>query len=674
VARQLDPAAIRLKVSVAAWSSLVGGSGGLQWEDRDDLRARVRRTSGSQPAQCRIWADRYQFDPGPIFQPVPGEARQTRILHDRTGETIAPFGIREWDFIRVSAEGFSAPVFVGVVSGWRWNRQAAQIEVVAQDYRLILNRVVCRGSYWYRIHLGGDPVWIDDWGPHFNAEGRKDQQVSAAGRLATRFCTPDFTIDADNYAAAWRCGDALNCLRQLFTIQGPLGLDQVDRFIDWPEAKADGGLGGWDWLFTDPETREDRNLGELDCRGKKLGWAIDQIVSAAGPYDWTLDYQETGKAKLRVFPTLEGTFTDVDLSLGATGKSRAADPPDVDDCDFEIDWTEAVKTVRAVGARKRVDLTLQLALASPNVAPNTDASSALVPLWGSAEQAAWLALPESSPEKNSQAFQDVFCTYGAPAGLDWSSWLGAAFRDGAREALALLVSRMLSETGAAGRPVLVPFRVWRYKGEAWEALPGVIGATLLKDRVGFRLAADARAYKRREPGGTAERWTWYLDGATPRLYVLRVSLCVEANERLVEVSEDDTLNWPPGEFCLAAGDKYRYDLQKLCVLRASGGLPVVNGGADKIFDLATDGAVRWDNEELAALAYRKYRQIAVPAIRGQIPLVGLRGDLKIGHVVGKLYDSGNARHVLPDVELCRAVRSIEYDDDAQVTKLGFEGV
>lgn len=684
--RQIDPDAVRLRVAVAPWTPLVGGAGGLQWEARDDLRCRVRLVSGSSPSQCTIWAHRSPLDEGPTFQAVPGEARQTRILHDRQGSTIAPFGIREWDFIRVTAEGFNAPVFVGLVSGWRWSRQAARIEIVAQDYRLILNRVVCRGSYWYRYHVGGAAVWIDDLGPHFNAGGQKDLELNGTVRMVERFCTPDF--DADDplaspdpvvwHAVAWRCGDALNCLRQLFTVQAPLGLEQVGAFIDWPEAKADGGLMAWDWLFTDPDSGDDRLLGELDCRGKKLGWAIDQIVAAAGPYDWTLDYQEDGKARLRVFKTIDSVFTDVDLSLGGTGRNRQADPPDVDDVDLELDWSESVKTVRGVGARKRVDLTLQLALASPNVSPNTDASSSLVPLWSDAQQTALLALAESSPDRNSQAFQDVLCAYGAPAGLDWSTWLGAAFKDGAREALPLLITEMLAETGAAARPIRVPFRIWRYKGSAWEPLPACIGATLLKDRVGFRLSADARAYKKREPGGVTERWTWYMDGSTPRLYVLRISLCVEADERLVEEEEDATLNWPPGELYLPAGDKYRYDLQKSCVLHATAaGLPIVNkvaSSADKIFDLATDGAVRWDNEELYTLAYRKYRQVAIPMIRGTIPLVGLRKDLKVGDVIGKLYDSGNAKHVLPDVELCRAVRSIDYDDNAQTTSLGFEGI
>lgn len=661
-----DPKARRLLVSCAWFDPTYGGAGSLNWEQRDDLRARVRLTSGSEPARATLWGFRSPDDTGPIFPAVPGESRQTRILPGQDGSTIAPYALREWDHVKIEIEGRSAPLFVGQVTGWRWNRQACRIEIVAQDARVLLNRIVCRGSYWYRIHLGGDPVWIDDWGPTFNAEGRKDQMVSGGIRLYSRFCTPDFTIDANNHAAAWRCGDALNALRDMFTVSKPAGLEAVDDFLEWPEAKPDGGRGAWDWLFVDPDTNYDRNLGELDCAGKKLGWAIDQILAAAGEYDWTLDYLASGKSKLRLFPTHD-RLGDIDLSLGATGGAVQDDPPDVADCGLELDWSQTVKSVRAVGARHRVDLTL--------------ASTALVPLWGSAEQSAWVALSDASPEKNSQAYQDIFCTWGAPADLDWSAWLGAAFRDGAREALPLLATGMLDQTAAAYRPIQVPFRVWRYKGSVWEPLPPSIGAVLLKDRVGFRLAATARQVLSREAGATPESWSWYLaGGTTPTPYPMRVTLCVEADRRLVGTMPDtvENLRWPAGELYLRAGDKYRRDYPKSATLRSNSGshpyVATINGGTDKVFDLANEGYVRNDYVELLSLAARKYRQAGIPMVRGELSLVTLRTDLGIGDVIRSLHDSGGARRVLPDIELYRAVRTLEFDDEAQVTTAGFEGI
>ncbi len=668
MAREVDPVASRLRVEVAAWDPDFYGGNPFDWGERDDLSALVKLRSGMIPSECRIWGGRDPTESDtPYHRPLYREASTTRINPGQDGAMVSPLGLGAWDFVRVVKDGWAPPVFLGVVTGWAWNRRTCRLEAVAQDYRVLLNRITCRGSRHNRP-AAGDDVFLADLGPHFNAEGHADQFKPAVGPAEMLFCPSDGSDTGVWSAYFWTVGMALNCLRDLFfTSHSPaLGLDTVEKFLEWPEASA---TDKWPWLFVDPDSGDDYRVLDLDCGGKKLGWAIDNVLAAAGAVNWTLEYRANDKARIKVFQTYS-TEASGSLSLGRSGGKLQDDPPDVYDGDLDVDFSRSYPKVRAVGARKRVDLSLTLIEASPNVAPNTDAASDLVPLWNATQQAALLALDEDSPERNSQAYQDVFCSFGAPEGVAWDTWLSANYREGPRKALPLLASFMRAEPEATGQPIQVPARIWRYKGGTWEALPSSIGFVLLSDRVGFRLAGTARQELVREPGGDPETWSWYLDGATPKLYPLRITLCLESDERLVDTATDaDLASWPAGELYLAAGARYRYDKRRGCWLRWDGAAPVVNGGSDHQFGSAGDDVIQDSSDELAALADRKLKVVGCPEIRGGLTVVGLRPDLVPGYIVGQLADSGDR----PSLDLFRAIQAVEYDDRQQVTRVSFGG-
>lgn len=610
--REVDPAAVRLEVQTAPWDSSYYGGSGYPWAQRDDIRARVLLRSGSAPSEARLWVHRPAGAAAGYVTVMEGETRSTQTMPGALGLTIAPHGLKEWDFVRVLAEGYGRPVFLGMITGWRWNRRAGRMEVIAKDFRVLLRRIKCRGARFYRP-AAADTVFIDDLGPHFGADGLPDllYAPSEGAGYIERFTVPGCQNlpAAGDLAAHWSPGDALNCLRDLFTVTKPAALDAVDKFLTWPQATT---TGDWSWLYEDPDSGDPRIVSDLDCRGRSLAWAIDQIVSAAGPYDWTLRYTAEDKAELSIFPVCTDSV-DGNLSLGCSGGGIAADPPDVYDSDLELDWSEAYGEVRAVGARKRIDLTLTLTPHASSDSPAVAAASQLAPLWDGTPQGTWIALADDSPEKNGQGYQDVFCSFGAVDDLDWSTWLGTVYREGPRPAEALLASQMLAEAEATGRPIRISARIWRQKGGTWEPLPDSIGVSILPDRAGIRLSASARDGRERAEGAGAETWSWYMDTTHPKLYPLRVTLCFEADERLYD-SATDTVDWPAGELYLPAGDRYRYDARISCWLRWDGSKPIVNGGSDHEFGSGTPDVVRDNSDELAALADRKLKQVSVPFV------------------------------------------------------------
>lgn len=676
--RTVDTPASPFLVYTAPWSEEgAGQSSGVPWELRDDLRAsHPLRTSGSTPSSCWLWSYRDASDTGPTHSAIPGEARTTRLPGGtRDGTILSGFGLGEWYFVKV-VHG-SRTVFLGLVTGQRWNRRECRVEVRCQDYRVLMRRRKNRGAFFGLLYNSGTP-FIEDLGPHFNADGRPDCYTSSGGDRRPYFIIPGFNRDANGqvdtgtaYADYWSPGDALNALREIWcTNSTPAAIDSLEAFIDWVRAGEDGQ---WAWLFTDPESNVDRRVMDLDCCGRDLGWAIDQVVAAAGPYDWTLDYVGD-RGVLRVYEIFKFEDT-VDFSLGTVGGTYQGDLPDVRDSNLELDWSDSYAKVRAVGARKKFDITL--ALVPGGTPPTVDASSTAVPFWTSGQQTAWLALADTNPEKASQAYPDVFLSFGAPDGTDWSTFSLGNYQEGVRRVLPQLISEALGEAEAEDRPVKLGIRVWRKTsvGGSWELAPANIGVMPLPlgdGRVGVRLAEHARQAVPRTLGGAAETWTWNGNPASPQLYDLRITLCVEADERLFMVAEEDTLSsrWPKGELYLMAGERYQWHLRRSCLLRWDGAKPVVSGGTDHEFGASAVDTVRDDTDEINLLAERRLVQVARPRLRGQVELIGLRPEIFPGYPVGSL--TGGGGH--PSMDIYSAVRSVEFDEDRQVTVLSFEGV
>jgi len=676
--RECNRSAVPLEVYTAPVTSAYGAGGNYSWTARPDLVALVERVSGSTPSTCRLTSRRDPDSSAMIYPAVPGEpAYKERLPSGAEGTILQPYGLPVHTFIKVEATGWDEAipelVFLGRVWGYRYNRQGCRMEALCRDFREDMRRIRCKASRWRRP-ITGDTVFVLDLGPHFNAAGLPDQQTSSGGARGVDFITPLYNRDASGqadvakeYASFWRAGDAMNCLRDLFSDDVHSDLDSTEDFLIWPEAEE---TGIWSYLFTDPVMGDPIRLADLDLAGRSLSWAIDAIVSAAGAVDWTLTYVTDGgveKAQIEVYELFgassAGEGADIDLALGEPGtKVQDADENLVHEADLEWDWSESYAQVRAVGGRNLYDITL-----------STEDSN-LAEL-GASHTAAWRALAsgtDAEKRAKNSLYPDAYLAWGAADGITWSDFFsGEAWREGPRRALAELASWALAEDQAADRPVRLRMIVWRKIDGSWEKLPGQLAAVPLRNRVGFRLPSSARI-SQSYGGETAAAWSW--DTGTNTAYPMRVTICVEADRRLAAVATDAGLAWPAGELYLPAGSRYRYAARSKCFLPATAGVPVMNGGTDTEFGAGAPDTVRDDTDDLTGLAYRRLAQVRGPRVRGALVLPGIRARIFPGWLVGRLTGGGDVyAGGMTDVDLGMAVRSMILDAERQTTTLRFEG-
>lgn len=671
-ARSFNRAARRLRVYV---SDRINGFD-CAWAERTDLVARVELTSGSTPARCLLASARDPDRTGPVFPPTLGRSAVAKLPNGEYGEQLVPFGLLPWTFVKVTCQGDELQtVFLGVVTGWRLNRQRARVEVVCQDYRVLMRRIRCRGSRWWRPVTGSED-FILDLGPHFNAGGVPDEYVSAVGVRDWTFITRGYNqadgsqVDGTKrFATFWRVGEALNCLRDYFVADPAGELQTAKDWLVWPQVTATTHP----WLFVDPVTGKDRRVGDLDCAGRSLAWAVEQLLAAAGVGDWALRYVRSGdrdKAEL-VFYEIFGVMAKkkfyTELKMGEPGKRIDQAEPDVFDADLEVDYSEAFQQVRVVGARKSFDVSL-----------DSHTAGTLEPMWSAAQKTAWDAMPTGTNAERAAkkaAYPDVLCAWCVPENINWTAFFGggAGWREGDRESFAELASVSLKEAGAGDRPVRLRMIVWRStdSGVSWEELPSDVPVTPLRNRVGFRLGVSAREIRSLLGGETGEPWShcagteWYM----------RLTVRVEADERLVATYADAGTSWPDGEFYVPAGNRYRYDVRRSCFVHVDGvGYPVVQSSTVIEKGAASDEVIRNDTLAATAAARKRVLQLARPRVRGAVTLPILTPERFPGDLVSGLKGGGSPFDGLPDIALYMAVRGVVHDAESQTTVLRFEGL
>jgi hypothetical protein len=654
------------------------------WTERPDLIATVTHGSGPTPSTAVIGSWKNPAG-GHLQTAVPGVKQTLRMPNGGDGAVFCPYGIKPHQFIKVVAysdsESADRVIFLGRAWRWHWNHQANRIDVVAEDFRREMNRTKCRQAVWYRPRAGSEAV-ILDLGPVFNADGQADQHLYDEEDDDTylrqaAFITPgynradDGTVAdaADRHGSAhWRPGDALNYLRRIYVDNPLTGIDDYSTILGWSEAAPGGGT--WEFLFTWGDG--ERRLGELDCCGRSLAWAVDQIVGT-GPFDWTLEYTQTeaGKASatLAVYELYSSPGGESgDLALGEIGARPVDASVEVLDADWELDWTEAYARCRVVAARVRMDLTLDTV------------SGTLVPGWTAAQETAWKALDDGTPEElreKESAYPDVFCTWVAAEAIAWDAFFAfeedassGEYAEGARRVYADLVTRGLTEAAATGRRVPLRMIVQRYVGATWEDLPGDCQAWPLADgRVGFRLPTSVRWPARSHGGEAAE--TWSNDETDD--YPMRVTLSVETDDRVRQLASDGDISWPVGELYIDAGPAYRFGALSSAYVRVDSGEFVVNGGTLTLVGNVTPYTAEDPYDEAATHAIRALDKVSRPRLRGTVTVPWIWPELRPGYVVGKL-TGGGALGVRPDLDVYMAVREAVHDETAQVTRIRFEGV
>lgn len=666
---RLDREAQQLRVSVAPWDSSFYAGSAPEWTVRNDLQCTVERVSGYEPSRATLYshANPESLQGNVIVSEAVGAREHVTRLPcgELDGPVPAPFGISEYDFVKVESApdqgGQMEVIFLGLVTGWRWDLSRSRMAVICQDYRWLLQRIRCKVSQWRRP-AGEDTVEILDL-CHFNAGGLPDQEILSDGTRNSFWITPQFNLKngaqvdvAKAYAGYWTPGDALNALSYMFVTTPSSQVDSCENWLIWPQIERDGDQA---YLFADPDSEDERRMMDADFSGRDLCYAIDYCVRAAGPYNWTLEYAVDGieKARIKIFP-IRSEDHDGDLRLPIPGSAMQSSEPEVSNVAIELDWSRAHKKVRAVGARKRFDLSLDSDPAGDNK---------LTEAWSSAEASAWLA------DTKSRLYPDAFLVWAAADDLDWAAFFGNDYCERVRVALARLATQVYDQTAADDRPINLSIRVWRLKAGEWEMLPDAIAVMPLPDRVGFRLGPNARQLAKLTDSVYSVEEVWSYDTSTKAAYPMRVTLSVEADERLFQVEEDDALDWPPGELYLPAGNRYRYEARRSCTLRWDGTNPVASGGTeDHEFGAAADDVIRDDTDEIGALADRKLADAARPQMGGTITLIGIRSDVGPGWVLGELQGGeGPSGTAMPSMQVHQAVRRVIYDGEEQSTVISF---
>jgi hypothetical protein len=658
--------ALRTTVYTSDRSDSYGSHG---WQEQPALDAVVRQKRGATPSECWLTVRRDPTADGPAFSARPGEVEVDLDPSGEQEQVLHPWALPRHTFVKVECfdGGIGSILFLGRVWSYRGRGASRTMTALALDYRAELRRIRCKGSRWRRP-VAGDEVWLPDAGPHFNAGGRPDQMYDdSESARDSAFITPAYNrddsgqIDASKDCAVfWRCGDALNCLRDLFNSDPASQLESTADFLEWPAADETE-----DWyLFADSYSAE-RRVMDLDCTGRSLAWALDQVIGAASDVDWWL--QPTGEDTLKLvwfsqWKNISGDTDRYTLAVGAPGDDPAV--LDVIDYDLTYDWTETYDQVRAVGARKVVDVTL-----------DTAATSWLAPGWTSADETAWEALPESTDAERKaklHAYPDVFCTWVAVEDLDWDSVLDTSgYREGARKCFARLCSYSLVEGEGADQPVHLRMQVWRSTdgGSTWERLPGQVTAQPLRDRVGFRLPTIVR---HAASYGGESGYVWSHNSGTA--YDMRLTIAVEADERLVKTASYAVpTDCPPGELFLPAGPRYRHEARRDCWLPTDGGAPaspVLNSATDAEFADGTTTAIQDDGDELETLAERRLDLVNAPRLSGTVTLKYICPWWQPGMMLEELDFGGE----IGAVSVRRAVAEVVYDANAQTTTLHLMGI
>jgi len=623
-------------------------------------------------------------------------------------------GLPPFSLVRLYDVPAGATRFVGIVTSFNWHFPPGQPEyciiTVAEIARWHMARI---GVYGQRIwqHLQETSAWLTNTLPVYNEGDKPDQRWKDGGEgddsadlshVPPLLNTLDGSqhTDVKDWSGFWTYGDIWNALRREYNLTGNdadgyaqgNGAVSTSKYLVWPEAIVGGTAPGeptLERLFYD-STGADNKALDMALGGMSLCEAIDTIVTRAGGLSWACEWNDTKhKYDLYVFLTsdTDASFDGTDaitLSRGALDASVGTSPPDVAGGSLTLDWNDARNSIKALGAKKRFEVTLSTADDTLNFG------------WTASQQAEYIT--ELAAGRRTERFPDVFCTYRiAENATDnqvyWDPFFVDEDFDGRRPILPEMLSRVLaSDEAGTVRPVSVEIHVWRSKdgGSTWEPLHGVPvdvrpdGSICLGNE-----ARVKRSYVTDDDKTVTDIFTW--DGSsTP--YDIRVTIAVESTNRLTTATSPLQASgraqpgtyWPTLEMVEDAGDRFRGDYRSQAILYSydadgEGGYEPrlnkdegANTWGDHEYGSGTPEAIRNDQAALGAVAQRILDARARPRVHGElvIPPHGISWTLRPGDYIDKLTGGGGR----PDVQLNAVVNGVSYtslDSTDLAMRVGF---
>lgn len=619
----------------------------LTWvQDPRLVRYRLRLSDGPSPAtlDCELAHRRNAA----ITASVNPLARADDL--DPTGTTgpvPTPDGWQRFDVVKLclAEPGADDEVckYVGYLVDWTEDLETGIVTLHFEDHRCLLSRIVHRGAWW--VDLTQTPVtrtWIEHFVPEFNPRG-KPNLYRYYDLNATWLA---FVDEASSAAVAWQRGIAWNYLRRYHSVElittGDNPIANVRNWLDWSEASS----GGWgSTLFGD-----DASVPDLGQGGGDLCSILDALIRRRADCSWTLGYDGTsGRARFVLFGTGSDSLTSeqqrVSFARGDVGDKPATGEPEVVGGRLTHSARRTALRQYGLGARKRFDVTLDTV------------AGTLEQGWTAADQAAWIALDD---DERGKQYPHVFLRWVAAANLNWASTFGwAANLVRARQGGGEL------ESGDYSDPkVKIRMLVWRSTSAGapytWERVPAELHCSPARGVLGVEFPQGAREEREWVPDDGEDFFTWDGNDGAPAVYQVRVTISVEADERVNAWNGGDFDEWPDLERMLI-DDGYEYQARRDAYLLCDGsGNPVASGGTETLKGSGADDEIRDDTGKLSDACTRLASQRVRTTVEGSIRLRGLRGDLSVGDYVVKLV-SGGDDGTRPDWNVEAPIRALTFD-------------
>lgn len=621
----------------------------LSWVLDPRLRqGRLRLTEGLTPASldmqltCALGAGRTET-------PNPLRIQQDLDPTGTIGPVPTPDGWQRWDVVKLalapnsgSPAGAEEVLFVGYLVEWAEDLATGVVTMSWFDARLLMAWVILRGAWWWD-ETGETRVWIEDFLPEFNPRGKAnlyrywDQHPR---KLA-------FVDDGAASASPWQRGIAWNYLRRLYNVEPPPNMIDTRFWLDWPEASAEGYASG---LFGG----DDSAVPDLGQAGHALAGMVDSLVSRRGDLSWTLGYDgASGRARPVLFGTGSGSLQTgqrrISFRRGTSQAGVSSAQAEVVGGRLRHTAARTATVLRGFGARKRFDLSFDTT------------GTTLEQGWTAADQAAWIALDD---DERARKYPHVFTRFVVPTGTRWADVFGWA---------ANLVRVRQAESELASLDGVLPgLRVrllaWRrVSGGDWEPVPERLQPRPCRGALGIEFPQDAREEVEIVPDAGEQWFTWNGNDTSPVVNHIRVTLCVEADERLTQANGGVIPGWPVIEKALVDED-YAYEARNNAWLNVDGaGLVTASGvgtgdpedGGATLMGYEGDDVIRDDSGKLLDALTRLLSQRLRTSVEGPVKLKGLRA-IRPGDFVDRLVADGPLG-TRPDYVIGAPVRSVDLD-------------
>lgn len=641
-------------------------------------------TSGPTPAPATLRMDLQSADTS-LAAPLNIEVITDLGPRGTNGQVAVPKGWRRWDAVKlVSVKNSSSDdesescEYVGFMADWEIDLATGQISMYFEDWRRPAQGTLIWGERWYNTSTS-QPVWLAKAIPIFNPKGKGNRYRYSDTAVDGRNLA--FVDPEDGAAATWKRGHIWNYLRRVYgtnpeTSDSAWPSASVLSFIDWPEAVANG-FGKE--LFGVGASSYEAALPTWAIGGMSIVQGMDMLIRKRADLDWTSEYDgSTGRGRPRFYGTGATTInTDAgkkSLRWSDVDKTPAQAQPEVPAGRLRCTAEKTATRVRGLGARKLFDMTFK-------TTGGSDAT--LEEDWTSANEVSWVTLMDGEDETASQKYPDVFRRWRVKSTIDWKTLFGwpvniVRTRTG---------ESYLQSFDAGDKALRIRCLVWRSKdsGATWEICPEEMRPMISDGKLGVEFPEGARHEREWSEFEDAEYWTWNGDTTTPAAYDMRVTICVEADERLGCWEGTQPADWPLLEQLLQ-DEGYQYRARRKAILRTLGGNVSRNGTTDSAEMGATsDDEIYNDTYSTSGSRVSEETRLrsAVAALAsqngrvnwsGDINLKNLRIDLKVGDYLERLVAGGSTGE-RPDLPLHTVVRSITFhvaDGQEAVTTVSVE--